>query len=167
MIRPATHEEAESVARVQVRSWQRAYAHVLPPDDLARLSVDRRAEQLREWPPPIVAEAGGRIVGFVSVGDSRDPDAEGELYAIYVDPEHWGCGIGRALIRAGENRLVELGYRDVVLWVLDDNPRARRFYEAAGWRSDGAARPIEIFGHEVPEVRYRKQLQVAPNARST
>ncbi len=52
----------------------------------------------------------------------------------------------------------ELGYTDVILWVLEDNPRARRFYEAAGWTLDGTRRPIEIFGIEVPEVRYQKKL---------
>jgi len=41
--------------------------------------------------------------------------------------------------------------------VLDDNPRARRFYELAGW-PDGAARDIHIFGFDVSEVRYAKSL---------
>jgi RimJ/RimL family protein N-acetyltransferase len=59
---------------------------------------------------------------------------------------------------AGEARLRELGHRDVILWVLEENPRARRFYDAAGWQLDGARRPIEVLGVSVPEVRYRKQL---------
>jgi RimJ/RimL family protein N-acetyltransferase len=43
--------------------------------------------------------------------------------------------------------------------VLADNPRARRFYERSGWQRDGTTRPIEIFGIEVTEVRYRKALR--------
>lgn len=108
--------------------------------------------------PPLVAEVDGEIVGFVSVGAARDEDADGELYAIYVQPDRWGSGVGRSLIEAGEKRLRELGYREVLLWVLEDNPRARRFYEAAGWSTDGTTRPIEIFGVEVPEIRYVKRL---------
>jgi GNAT superfamily N-acetyltransferase len=111
----------------------------------------------RRW-PPLVAEVDGQIVGFVSVGAGREEGADGELYAIYVHPDHWGTGIGRSLIEAGEARLRELGHREAVLWVLEDNPRARRFYEAAGWATDGTTRPIEIFGIEVPEIRYRKTL---------
>ena len=148
-----------------MRTWQAAYAHVFSAEQLGGLSVERRAEMWRET-PPLVAEADGRVIGFVSVGASRDDDAEGELFAIYVHPDHWGTGAGRELIAAGEERLRELGHSDVVLWVLDDNPRARRFYEVAGWKVDGTTRPIEIFGIEVPEVRYRKRLQDAPNARS-
>ena len=157
MIRPGSAADAEGVARVHVRSWQAAYGHVFPADRLADLSVDARAEQWRRR-PPIVAEDGRAVVGFVSVGACRDDDAEGELYAIYVDPAHWGTGVGRELIAAGEARLRKLGHHDVVLWVLEDNPRARRFYEAAGWRVDGARRPITFLGVEVPEVRYRKHL---------
>lgn len=42
--------------------------------------------------------------------------------------------------------------------MLDDNPRARRFYELAGWSADGMAREIELFGLRFPEVRYSKTL---------
>jgi RimJ/RimL family protein N-acetyltransferase len=157
MIRPGTPDDAEAVAKVQVRSWQKAYAHALPAEGLAALSVEERADMWRRW-PPLVAEQDGEIVGFVSVGSIRDADADGELFAIYVQPERWGTGVGRELIRAGEQHLRDLGHADVILWVLEDNPRARRFYEAAGWRLDAATRPIEIFGISVPEVRYRKTL---------
>jgi GNAT superfamily N-acetyltransferase len=98
------------------------------------------------------------VVGFVSVGECREGDADGELYAIYVDPDHWASGIGRELIAVGEQRLRELGHMDVILWVLEDNPRARRFYECAGWYHDSERRSITVLGREVPEVRYRKQM---------
>lgn len=156
LIRAGTPADAEAVARVHVRTWQTAYAHVFPPDRLAELSVEARAAQWREQ-PPLVAEVEGTVVGFVSVGASRE-GASGELFAIYVDPIHWGTGVGRDLIAAGEQRLRELGHTDVVLWVLDDNPRARRFYEQAGWHYDGERRLITFLGVEASEVRYRKGL---------
>jgi ribosomal protein S18 acetylase RimI-like enzyme len=160
MIRPGTPEDAEAVARVHVETWQAAYAHVLPREGLERLSGERTARraELHRRSPPIVAEADGEIVGFVSVGPGNDPGSDGELYAIYVHPDHWGAGFGRQLVQAGEERLRELGHSHAILWVLEDNPRARRFYELAGWTADGTARPIEIFGLHVPEVRYEKSL---------
>ncbi len=157
MIRSGTAQDAEGVSRVQVETRQAAYAHVLPQEQLQALSITGRAEQWRDH-PPIVAEVDGEVVGFVSVGPSRDDDADGELYAIYVHPDHWSTGAGRALMEAGEGELRRLGHRNVVLWVLDDNPRARRFYERAEWATDGTKRGIEIFGNEVLEVRYRKRL---------
>ena len=98
------------------------------------------------------------IVGFIDVGASRDEDADAELFSLYVHPDSWGTGVGRALIEAGEQRLRELGHTTAILWVLDDNPRARRFYELAGWAADGTAREIELFGFRFPEVRYTKTL---------
>lgn len=156
MIRPGTPDDAEAVARVHVQTWQAAYAHALPRERLTALSVEERAELWRRR-PPLVAEIDGEIVGFVSVGPSRGEDA-GELYAIYVHPDNWGTGVGRALIEAGEECLRELGHEHALLWVLDDNPRARRFYEIAGWSADGTARHVELFGFELSEVRYRKKL---------
>lgn len=158
MIRPGTPEDADAVARVHVETWQAAYAHALPRDRLDALHVAERAELHRHRPPTFVADVDGAIAGFVSVGASRDEGSDGELYAIYVHPEHWGTGVGRALITAGEQELAELGHLDAILWVLDDNPRARRFYELAGWSIDGAARNIQVFGFEVPEIRYAKRL---------
>jgi hypothetical protein len=58
----------------------------------------------------------------------------------------------------GEEELRALGHEQAVLWVLEDNPRARRFYEIAGWSPDGNKRVLEIFGFDVTEVRYHKQL---------
>jgi GNAT superfamily N-acetyltransferase len=157
VIRPGRPEDAEAVARVQIQTWQAAYARALPREQLMRLSADDRVDMWRRL-PPFVAEVDGKVVGFVSVGSARDEDADGELYAIYVHPEHWGTGVGRALIERGEEELRALGHDEAVLWVLDDNPRARRFYETAGWSTDGSKRDIGIFGFDVTEVRYRKQL---------
>jgi RimJ/RimL family protein N-acetyltransferase len=151
LIRPGTPDDAEATARVHVGSWAAAYTLQGP-------SLEERLDLHRRFPPSLVAEVDGRIVGFVGVGQSRDADAEGELYTIYVDPAHWGTGVGRALIRAGEERMRGLGYRHVVLWVLDENPRARRFYEVAGWTADGERRTIEFAGQSISEVRYAKHL---------
>jgi ribosomal protein S18 acetylase RimI-like enzyme len=158
VIRPGTAADAEGVARVQVETWQAAYAHALPSEQLQALSLEEAVERHRRWPPTFVAEEGDQIAGFVSVGSSRDRGSEGELFAIYVHPEHWGTGVGRTLIEAGEEELRRLGHEEAILWVLDDNPRARRFYELAGWSADGTAREIQIFGFDVSEVRYAKRL---------
>ena len=158
MVRPGTPEDAEGVARVHVETWQAAYAHTLPRQQLAALSVQDAVDRSRRWPPTFVAERDGEIVGFVSVGAGRDPGSDGELFAIYVHPQAWGTGTGRALIEAGEGELRRLGHRDAILWVLGDNPRARRFYELAGWSLDDDARDIRIFGFDVAEVRYSKRL---------
>lgn len=97
-----------------------------------------------------------RVCGFTTVGPSRDSDRGdvGELYAIYVHPNCWGGGIGRALIRAARRRLVEGSASEAILWVLDGNERAERFYRMDGWLPDGQRRRQDVHGIEVDELRY-------------
>ena len=163
-VRSATAADADAIARVQERGWQRAYRHVFPVEVLERggfIQAARWRERLvhppRGW-STFVAERNGIVVGFTSVGPSRDERGIGELYAIYVDPEDWSTGAGRALIEHAEEQL-RGEYAEVTLWVLEDNPRARRFYERAGWALDGGRKAESRWGVRAPEVRYRKRFE--------
>jgi GNAT superfamily N-acetyltransferase len=161
-VRIAIGADAEAVERIRVRGWQTAYRHVFPPDALDALQVDwARWQRQIETPPPgwtvFVAEDDGHVRGFVAVGPSRDGAPGGELYAIYVDPDAWSTGVGRALIARAEERLADQ-YEEATLWVLEDNARARRFYERAGWAADGAKKLEERLGVAAVEVRYYKWL---------
>jgi ribosomal protein S18 acetylase RimI-like enzyme len=164
VVRPATPADAEGIARVHVRTWQGAYAHVFPAKELASVSIDRRTDYWRtalaDSTTVLVAEVDGEVAGFADVGSSHDADGHGvgELRAIYVEPAHWDAGIGRELGVAADESLRALGFDEATLWVLEDNPRARRFYEAGGWRLDGASRTGTHLGVETREVRYRKAL---------
>jgi ribosomal protein S18 acetylase RimI-like enzyme len=52
-------------------------------------------------------------------------------------------------------------YTEAVLWVLEDNPRTRHFYERAGWHADGGVTNGEWLGTVTREVRYRIDLESA------
>jgi GNAT superfamily N-acetyltransferase len=97
------------------------------------------------------------VAGFALCGPSRDADARpatGELFAIYLEPDVVGRGLGRRLIEQAERGMWADGYHHAALWVLRDNARARRFYEQAGWRADGAAQEEELDGALLREIRY-------------
>jgi GNAT superfamily N-acetyltransferase len=160
-VRVATGVDAEAIERIRIRAWQAAYRHVFAAEELDRMKVD-----LSRWTTSFecstsdsttfVAEQGGRTVGFAWLGPSRDGPDDGELYAIYVDPDAWSSGVGRTLLVRAEKRLAEK-YDQAVLWVFDKNSRARRFYERAGWHVD-AHKLDERLGTPVPSVRYGKRL---------
>jgi len=157
MIRPGTSGDAEGVARVHVETWQAAYAHALPSEQLQALSVEDAVQRHRRRPPGLVADQDGEILGFVDVGASRDPGTDGELFAIYVHPEHSGTGVGRALIDAGEAEL----RRDTRMRFSGCSTTTRGHAASTSspaGRRDGAARDIHIFGFDVSEVRYAKSL---------
>lgn len=162
-IRPATVADAQAIAEVHVHSWQWAYRGLLPDDYLDHLSIERRAgmhmqrlateTQERTW----VAAQEGRIVGFAITGPSRDPNASpgtAELAAIYLRREATGQGIARELFDHAVHDLWQRGYERATLWVLETNARARRFYEKAGWVTDGTSKTEERPGVHLHEVRY-------------
>jgi GNAT superfamily N-acetyltransferase len=159
LVRPACREDAAAIADVHVLTWQAAYEHVFGAERLAGIGERRRTqwEERLANPPPgrqvFVAEEDGRVTGFASVGDSRDEPGKGELFAIYVHPDAWGSGAGSALMTNALDALRR--YSSATLWVLEDNPRARRFYEREGWILDGGHRDEELLGMTVTEVRYR------------
>jgi ribosomal protein S18 acetylase RimI-like enzyme len=169
-IRPARMEDVLEIAAVHVRSWQAAYRGLLPQAYLDGLDLGQRIGQWErslsaaDWSHgrTLVVDAGGRLSGFVSYGPARDDDAgsrrAAEIYAIYLVPAAWDKGIGRQLMAAALGRLGEAGFDQVILWVLDSNVRARRFYEAGGWLADGVAKRDDSLGVPMTEMRYRRPL---------
>jgi RimJ/RimL family protein N-acetyltransferase len=152
-VREARVSEAAAVASVQVRSWQSAYRGMIPDSVLDNLSVEARTSMWERLIPSggvRVALEGDEVVGFASAGPSRDPDAKFELYAIYLLPSVWSTGLGAELAKAS------LGDEpDVIVWVLEENERARRFYERLGLRPDGVTRTETEGSAVLTEVRYR------------
>lgn len=165
MIRSAVREDAAALGRLHVETWQTAYRGDFPDEFLDGLDIERRVEwfggAIDAEQEILVAEADGVVAGFSSFGSSRSSDW-GEIYAIYVHPDHWGEGHGFDLLTASESRLVKLGFSRVMLWVLSNNLRARGFYERQGWRAGGSIQLEEIGGVHVTEVRYEKTLLDAP-----
>jgi GNAT superfamily N-acetyltransferase len=164
-VRPAVPADAPAIAAIHVETWRVAYASIFEPGFLHRISLEERrtmwAGHLAAVPPrhhTHVAEAGTHgVVGFCACGPTRDPDVPGlaEVYALYVEPSHWGGGTGTALMEAACLALVEDGYREAVLWVLEANGRARAFYERLGWVADGADKPHQ---EGTTALRYRSTL---------
>ncbi|MFF8034474.1 MULTISPECIES: GNAT family N-acetyltransferase [unclassified Streptomyces] len=172
-LRAMTADDCARVAGIRVRGWQHAYRGLVPQPYLDGLDVGADAERHRTRllrgdgsVVNLVAETeGGDLAGWAAFGPYRDGDVrtgDAELYALYLRPEHIGRGVGRALLTEVTHRCAAAGHRDMYLWVLKDNARARRFYERAGFGADGAEESFEVGGTEVPEVRYARTLAARP-----
>lgn len=146
--------------------WRKTYAGLIPASMLDGMStqpaghlIHRLAKQSPDR-TTLVAEFDGNVVGFVNAGRYRvdqkpgELTDEGEIRAVYVDPEQWSRGAGLALMTEAVRWLRDSGYTPIRLWVLVDNPRARRFYERFGFRADGAASQFTIDDVALDEIRY-------------
>ncbi|EKX62673.1 GNAT family N-acetyltransferase [Streptomyces ipomoeae] len=163
-IRRMTLADCRPVAEIRVGGWQTAYAGLIPQPYLDAMDVaqdtERRRELLLQPGNPVVslvAERAGQVIGWAAYGPHRDGEVHtenAELYALYVRPGHFGSGVGSALLRESIARCTTAGHERMLLWVLKENTRARRFYEHHGFTPDGTEEPFEVDGVEVPEVRY-------------
>jgi GNAT superfamily N-acetyltransferase len=167
ILRPAVPSDAMAVARVHVRAWRVAYRGLMPDDYLDGLRAEDRAQRYdfasgdASRPRTLVAVEADEIVGFATISGCRDEDVpdHGELCALYVEPERWSRGIGRALASEARNELLRLGFANAVLWVVAGNARAEAFYRADGWTADGLHRTRQIWSVTVDTVRYSRRLE--------
>ena len=184
-IRAGSAADAAQVAAVQRESWFAAYADIIAPAVIDRVTLPDNGARVRQsfrtrprqrmllaadtaatgpdasevvgyalygpetdvlnapWPHPLTADgAGGRVA---------------ELYALYVHPDWWSTGTGRALTDQVLAQVRAAGYTSITLWVLESNARARRFYGRAGFAADGARHLLDDLGG-VTEIRYRRAL---------
>lgn len=84
--------------------------------------------------PDRPGEPGGPVLGTIAVVPDAYDSSRGEVAGLYVDPGHWGRGIGGSLHGAALEHLRWAGYRMAMLWVLEGNVRARSMFERWGWR---------------------------------
>ena len=140
-IREARAEEGPILAGVQERASVAALAHIFPPE---RYAYPRDAVHDR-W-VSAVAEPEARTL--IAIIDEQPVGAAcvtaGWLDGLYVVPEHWGTGLADELYGRALELACELGSSSCKLWVLEDNMRARRFYERRGWRENGETRVVEF-----------------------
>ncbi|MEU6305016.1 GNAT family N-acetyltransferase [Streptomyces chartreusis] len=164
--RHARPGDAAAVAGVHVRSWQVAFSGLVPQHYLDAMAPSREEPAWKtriaaaRWPASgvLVAETEAGIVGFAGVGPSEGTPAIAEIGTLYAEPEVWGTGIGKQLMLATMATLESADYTQAILWVLEDNDRARRFYEVSGWRADGAVAEDTTGGASLRKLRYHRAL---------
>lgn len=164
-LRLAVPGDSLEVASIHVRAWQVAYRGLLPDAYLDGLRAEDRARRYTfgntapNGPATLVALDGETVCGFATTGAARSVEGAGELLALNVDPDRWRRGIGRTLIIAARERLLQRGYETAILLLLEGNSRADQFYRADGWAPDGHKQTDEVWGVMVSELRYRRPLK--------
>ena len=166
MIRPARGDDASRLAAIHLAAWRKGCETILPSRTLAGATVDGRTQ---EWSRRLasagsrtfVCERDGSPVGLATLArlraNGRPSRSLLELRLLYVAPPCWRRGVGRELHQHVHAEAQGQGFRQLILWVLRDNLRARAFYEALGYAPD-RGRQVRLGGHTVDETRYRLAL---------
>lgn len=163
IVRPARPEDVDDIVDIGLAAWREGYRGVvsanLMPDRIAlRVRISERVDQHSRH--IAVGELDSAVRGWITFGPSRDLGAApnvGEVWALNVHPGAWRQGVGRELVAYALERLGRDGFSEVTLWTFRDTPRSRSFYEALGFRGDGASQRRHMSGGAT-EVRYRMAL---------
>lgn len=142
VIRRARIEDAPAVAQCHIESWKDQFFPIMTPGQIALKDLDL-SSQTQLWQGRLgqeeegysrytfVAEDQGAVAGYISGGPDRDSGLAGcdsELYQIYVLPTAQGRGFGRQLVITLTHQFIELGFRQMCVWVVTTNP-ALHFYQ--------------------------------------
>lgn len=187
-VRDAIRDDADLIALAHIEGWRVGYRELLPAAFLeAPEFAQQRLDRWRAWTwgdnapqtRVFVTLLDGEVVGFglcgaeradahdnaLAPGDAPEAPSGGELFACYLRPAAWGSGAADAVLARCHEHFRSAGFASATLWVLRDNPRARRYYERNGWWPTGESSLFEgpvtdgepMFS--VPEVQYRISLE--------
>lgn len=140
-IRTARSADAKVLPRIFRDSWQQAYRGIIPHAHLENLIRRRSTEwwshAIKSGDAILVLEVAGKVGGYATFGSARTRGAhEGEIYELYLAPDHQGLGLGEHLFESSRHRLDQRMLKGLIVWALSDNTMAIDFY----WRRGG--RPV-------------------------
>jgi GNAT superfamily N-acetyltransferase len=155
-VRAATRRDAPSLAALHAEAWRGAYRGIIPHLPLERM-IARRGQAwweraLDDRYPLLLLDFGGEPAGYATFGRSRlrHTPAQGEIFELYLHPVYQGLGLGRRLFDATRKRLLDLHYKDLVVWALADNDTACSFYLGLG------GKPIAEAAERFDQIALRK-----------
>lgn len=161
----ATIDLAGIIGEIQSLSWRKAYKGLMPDDFINDFTPEDRAADFERVIMNQTEELylfldGETPVGMAVLHYCDDADAhagDGEIKALYIHPDHWSKGYGTKALDFSVNRLKERGFDRVVLWVLEENHKGRKFYEQRGFKSEDTNRVMEI-GETLHLVKFSKDI---------
>jgi ribosomal protein S18 acetylase RimI-like enzyme len=146
IIRPVRADDVPALSSLASRTYAAAFGASMSADDLAaQLKATRSEAYFRNairGDTILVAVIDWSIVGYVQLSDVRIPvegvtSADQELFALYVDGERQGQGIGKALLDAALAHERFMRAPRIFLDVWDENARAIGLYTRYGFKPAG------------------------------
>lgn len=163
-IKKATAADAQEIAQVHMRSWETAYAGIIPDEFIREKNKTRPAlwQQILSGDNDrhYIIRLGDRAAGIMSVAPPQDEDLGDsfyELHGLYLHPDFIGRGVGAQAMDYALDLARSLGKKTMVVYVLKENTAARRFYQRCGFTCDGAQKQAE-YGKTFSIIRYRREI---------
>ena len=150
------------LAYIQIESWKAGFKDILSDETLERCTqVDKVSAMYQRLLEHNVGhgyllkvEGKPHCIAWWDVSREKDMPGYAELICIHSLPEKWRNGYGSKMMNTVLYDIVNAGFSKVMLWVFEDNTRARKFYESHGFITNGKVKP----NIEPIEICYEKYL---------
>ena len=149
------------ISNIYEHSWKFAYKDIIPQNYFDNIPKGCWANGIaKEGMTNLVLIKNGIAIGTASFCKSRwkEYNDYGEIVSIYFLPDYMGKGYGNHLLQKCIEDLKTLSYDKILLWVLEDNLRARKFYEKSGFVCSYVYLNDNIGGKKLREVMYTYQM---------
>ena len=161
-IRRAIPGDEQVLAYIQTESWKAAFVGILSPEELERCTDIQKAEQMyhnvlrRDGCNMAIEFVDGKPHCIAAWGKNRCDlgDTVGELICIQSLQNNWAKGYGSAMMNYVLDQLQQSNYESVILWVFEDNKRARKFYEKQGFELTEQTK----MANGISELMYMKKI---------
>ncbi len=163
VLRNANINDIEGLAVASTNCLNEIFCNVLSDEALESFTLQKA---VKKWRNEFVDQTGdadkaillienesGNIVGYSVCGlakaMSKNVLGDGEIFSLYVEPDHQGYGLGKALMLANARWLISRGLFSGGIWLPEANELGRRFCEDLGAREEGA-RTKNVMGQSIP-----------------
>ncbi|MGG5461130.1 GNAT family N-acetyltransferase [Clostridium sp. B9] len=129
------------LAYIQTESWKAAFGEILSREEIEKFSDVKKAEEMysmllkEDIGNGYILSVGGKPHCIAYWNDAREENMKGyaELICIHSLAENWGVGYGSIMMEYILEEVRRAGFKDLILWVFEENSRARKFYEKYGF----------------------------------
>jgi L-amino acid N-acyltransferase len=134
-VRPAVHADVPAILDI----YNHAVLHTTASYDLEPQALETRLVwfdlRMQEGWPVLVAEVGGRVVGWSTYGRFRDKPGYRHTveHSVYIAPDVQATGLGTALMGPLIEQARQGGYHVMIAGVDADNVGSLRFHERLGF----------------------------------
>ncbi len=158
IIREAKFEDIEKIAEINIESWKDTYDSIIDNNDLLninKIELIKKEQETFYKKRKLVATINNQIVGFVWYKENLPGGLyENEIVALYIDIKYRKCGVGKKLFDAVANNINKKGTSNLVIWCLEENYNARKFYECIGGKLINENKKFLFYDKEYNEVGY-------------
>ncbi len=149
-LRKAAPGDEEVLAYLQTESWKAAFGGILTEEELIRYTDLEKAKAMytdvlaKQYGEGWILSVEGKPQAFAFWSSTREADMEGfaELICIHSLKATWRKGYGSLLFEKITSQMKAAGYRKMMLWVFEENTRARKFYQHFGLNSSEKRKPF-------------------------